>query len=675
MNISKIIKIVIVVSALTAIANIISSEMAATSAGVAIGYYEEIYNLFSEHVGDDEQLAAEILAIRDVIGEYLADVGVFHNIGLLTTALLLLVSLGGMMYILRRFYPIRKLAKLVNDVSNGNFSVNTDRSKISKDEIGRLTLDVHNLIGTIKVIFDDLSRLSQEVDKGHLNARGDETAAKGEFETFVAGTNRIIENIISFLDALPYPVIVIDAQHKYSFFNKYSVNFGYHQESMLGKTILEGSPPEIGEALTNSIKRAEYTGEICKDIVSIMSPNGEELTFEQNIMPIKDAYGKASCFIIAPYDITQIGKSQKVAEKIANYQDFEAMDIERILQNGLAKGVLSFEYKPEPHDEDTRLAMESYARIDNALVISAGIIKSYVEETTMLLQELAEKNFGVEITRQYIGDFGPIKSSIEILTTSISSLISEIQGSSTQVEEFAGRISQSAQELKINVENQVSTINTMSETITRLMDKIQKNADDAENTNQLSKQVKNAAELGNNAMLDMSAAMEEVKQSSSEIARVVKIIEDIAFQTNLLALNASVEAARAGEHGKGFAVVAEEVRNLAGRSAAAAKETSDLIAESLHRVDKGVAMTQHTADALSSIVQFTTDMTENIANIAEASNSQAGEIGTILQNVESINQTTSNNSDVVQTNVYVVDELSSQASVLRQLVEQFKIKR
>ncbi|MCL1998026.1 MAG: methyl-accepting chemotaxis protein [Turicibacter sp.] len=680
MNISTIIKIIIVLSIVIAISNVVFSEMAAGNAGAAIGNYEEIYMLLTEHLylyPDETQreVAMAIEVLRVNIDASLAAVGVFHNLGLITTALLIISTTGGSIFVLLRFAPILKLKRLVRDVSNGDLNVNVN-PKISNDEIGALTRDVYRLIDTIKRIFGELAEVSAEVDKGHLYVRGDETEAKGDFQTFIAKTNRIIDKIIAVLNAIPYPIVVVDTEHKFAFLNTFVIQEqGYQPDKMLGKVLLDVMPPDEGRELDRNIGEVERTGRMVKNTIAMQTPKAGEVIMEQNIMPLKNSSDQIVSFLIAPYDVTDIVKAREIAIKVNDYQDFEAMDIERILRRGLVQGVLDFTYVPEPFDEDTRPAMEAYAKINTALVDSASTIKSYVDEVTAVLQKLANKDFDIEIDREYIGDFVAIKSSIETLSSSISALIGEIQSSSTQVETFTGQIASSTQELKNNFESQVSTIDAMSDTVSRLTEKIKANAEVAQTTNELSIKVQNAAETGNTAMNDMSTAMEEIKVSSSEIARVVKITEDIAFQTNLLALNASVEAARAGEHGKGFAVVAEEVRNLAGRSANAAKETSDLIAKSLERVDTGVTVTENTAAALRSIVEFTTNMTDNIANITEASNDQAEEINTILQNMEHMNQTTKDNSDVVGTNVFIVDELTSQANALQKLVEQFKIKR
>jgi methyl-accepting chemotaxis protein len=174
-------------------------------------------------------------------------------------------------------------------------------------------------------------------------------------------------------------------------------------------------------------------------------------------------------------------------------------------------------------------------------------------------------------------------------------------------------------------------------------------------------------------MQNLLNAMNAIKESSTNISKVIKAISDIAFQTNLLALNASVEAARAGEHGKGFAVVADEVRSLASKSSESANDTATLIENSNSRVNDGTQIAQGTANALSTIVEDVAQVSKIIGTIAESSRNQAEAISQVSIGLNQISQVVQNNSSTSEESAAAAEELNSQAELLQQMVSYFKI--
>ena len=221
---------------------------------------------------------------------------------------------------------------------------------------------------------------------------------------------------------------------------------------------------------------------------------------------------------------------------------------------------------------------------------------------------------------------------------------------------------------------QASAIEEFTSSLEEVSAQTNQNADRANEANQLSKEALAKAEEGNQQMQAMLAAMSEIDRTSEDIAKIIKVIDDIAFQTNILALNAAVEAARAGEHGKGFAVVAEEVRNLAARSAEAAKETTSSIQKSIQEVDKGTRIADSTANMLTAIVSSVSQTATLVSDISEASGQQVIALKQMNQGINQITGVMQANSAASEENSASSEELLSQADIMREQVSHFRLR-
>lgn len=260
-----------------------------------------------------------------------------------------------------------------------------------------------------------------------------------------------------------------------------------------------------------------------------------------------------------------------------------------------------------------------------------------------------------------------VEKNNEILTN-ISSASEQVASGSKQVSDSSIALSQGATE-------QASAVEQLTASLEEIAVQTKQNAENANEANMIAEAAKTNAAQGNSQMKEMLKAMDEINDSSSKISKIIKVIDEIAFQTNILALNAAVEAARAGQHGKGFAVVAEEVRNLAARSANAAKETTDMIEGSIKKVEGGTKIANQTADALNKIVEGVAKVASLVGDIAVASNEQASGIAQINQGIMQVSQVVQSNSATSEESAAASEELSSQADMLKEEVARFKLKK
>ncbi len=261
------------------------------------------------------------------------------------------------------------------------------------------------------------------------------------------------------------------------------------------------------------------------------------------------------------------------------------------------------------------------------------------------------------------------------MTENLNSILGGVNAAASKVGEGAREISDSSTSLSDGATEQAASLEEITSSMAELSDQVKINAENAGQADQLSNVAREAATLGVDQMSTMTTAMKDISQSSEEIAKIIKVIDDIAFQTNLLALNAAVEAARAGKHGKGFAVVAEEVRNLAGRSAKAARETALLIEGSLEKVANGTSIADKTSGSLVEIVDSVTKASDLVGEIAAASNEQAQGISEVSEGLKQIDSVTQRNTASSEETASASQDLSSQASSLQQLLARFQLRQ
>ena len=309
--------------------------------------------------------------------------------------------------------------------------------------------------------------------------------------------------------------------------------------------------------------------------------------------------------------------------------------------------------------------------IGQAINGSASFVK-HVTNVAKELESIADGDLSFEI--DLLSGSDTMGLSLRKTVESLNSMFADINVSTNQVSTGAKQVADGAQSLAQGATEQAASIEELSSSIAEIADRIKDNTATAENASKLSETIKDNAMQSSLQMDKMISAVSEINEASRNISNIINTIDDIAFQTNILALNAAIEAARAGQHGKGFAVVAEEVRNLAFKSAEAAKDIGNMIQDTIEKAEFGNSIAGETAASLAEIVSAISESNRLIAEIARASEEQSMEISQIDIGINQVAQVVQNNSATAEESAAASEEMSGQSEMLHQLMTQFKLK-
>ncbi|WP_199619938.1 methyl-accepting chemotaxis protein [Paenibacillus alkalitolerans] len=337
-------------------------------------------------------------------------------------------------------------------------------------------------------------------------------------------------------------------------------------------------------------------------------------------------------------------------------------------------------------DENTAVAnravivMISLAAAGMLIAIALGmyiarIISKPIDTLVQASRKIADGDMNVTIDIKSKDEIGVLAQAFTAMTESMNEVLHNINNAAEQVASGSRQVSEASQTLSQGSTEQASSIQQLTSSMEQIAAQTKQNAVSADQANQLAKTASTDAEQGNSQMKEMLTAMEDINEASGNISKIIKVIDEIAFQTNILALNAAVEAARAGQHGKGFAVVAEEVRNLAARSANAAKETTVLIEGSIKKVEAGTKIAHETAAALNKIVDGVNHAASLVGTIASASNEQAVGITQANQGISQVSDVIQANSATSEECAAASEQLSAQSDQLKEMVARFRLKR
>ncbi len=570
------------------------------------------------------------------------------------------------------------IGKIRDDIDNKSSVI----ERIARGETGidiQMSSDKEKINASLKLLVENINGVTEAMDtitwnvrRGAIRETVDLSHLVGVWNHYPKQLNEAIAVFVKIFDSLPLIVAAFDKDYNVEFMNAGG-------EKLLGKT----TDNLKGTKCYDSFKTDQCnTGKCaCRQSMGTNLVVREETVSRAGDSPMDIDYigvplENESGDIIGAFEIVLDQTTIKTAQRVAGKQsDYQTKQLSYLLTNldKMSKGQLDIDAKVDAGDKDTKILELTYQSINDNLNNSVNAIKSYIEEIATVLSEMAGKNMTISINRDYLGDFTQLKDSINHILAVFNDTLEEIEQAAVQVDIGTNQVAESSQNLSQGSAEQASSVEEISATVSQIAEQTKQNAQNANNANTISTGVKVDANQGNSKMGYMLKAMEEIKNSSNNINSIIKVIDDIAFQTNILALNAAVEAARAGDHGKGFAVVAEEVRNLAARSAGAAKETTEMIDLSITQVNEGYSLANETADALQKIVKGVEETVNIVEAIAEASIQQAAAVSQIDDGINQISQVTQMNTSTAEESASASEQMASQAQYLKSMINEFKL--
>jgi methyl-accepting chemotaxis protein len=614
--------------------------------------------------------------------------------------------------------PINMTADYVEKISQGNIPPKI--TDIYLGNFNNIKNYINECIDVMNGLIDETTRLTKAILEGKLDQLGNYGEFNGSWGNLIEGINHLIEAFVTPINIMSenieligkgeIPQIITDTY--YGDFNKIKASINSCIAGLGG--LVEGS-----ETL-KKISVNDYTDRVKGEYLGIYSDIADSINLvNERINKVLGILEHISCGDLSDMDqIKEEGQQSKndqlVPCLIIMIETIKALYVETDdLWRAAMDGRLDFRgdqkkfkgYFEEiieginetmdavttPIKEAHNVLMEiakgnlhaamegdykgDHAELKVALNETRESLLNYIGEISSTLSEIGNGNLNLEITAEYKGDFIEIQNSLNGILESLNGVLGNINKASQEVSAGSSQVSLGSQSLSQGSTEQASTIQELNASIAELAGQTKQNAVHANDASKLAEAAKENALKGNDQMKEMLDSMTEINEASSNISRIIKVIDDIAFQTNILALNAAVEAARAGQHGKGFAVVAEEVRNLAARSAKAANETSELIEGSIDKVHAGMVIANNTAGALNEIVTGIEKSAELVKNIAIASNEQATGIAQINKGLEQVSLVVQNNSATAEESAASSEELSGQAEILKVMISKFVLRK
>lgn len=612
--------------------------------------------------------------------------------------------------------PLKISSEYMDRISKGDLPDKI--TKAYKGDFEKIKLSINTCIDAIKLLVTDANQMATAAEDGNLSFRANPTSHGGDFKEIIIGMNKTFDNVLKPLNAASkFLQEVASGSESLSQINddykgdynviKENVNMLAHillnlieNISLLINSTENGNLNVradaakfqgkwnwiingMNEMINGVIKPINEANRVLNLISSGVVSEKITAEFKGDFNEMKNSVNNLYSWLNQLIDyVTKIANGDmsahidKASDKDEIHQwlvllkhNIESLTNDvNMLANSAVAGELSVRVKSDKHSGEYKKIVEGFNNTIDSIL-------QPVNEAVGILKLMADGDLSQLILADYKGDHEILKDALNQSLDSLNRLLTEVDRTVGEVTRGALQVSDASTALSQGATEQAASLEEITSSMSEIASQTRHNAENANIANSLTVSAKDSAEKGKSVMSELNLAMSNITKSSHDISKIIKVIEEIAFQTNLLALNAAVEAARAGRHGKGFAVVAEEVRNLAARSANAAKETTELIENSIRTVENGMMLSTRTTEVLEEIYSGSVKSADIVQQIAELSNEQAMAISQINEGLMQIDKVTQTNTASAEESASASEELSGQASALRNMLSRFKLKQ
>ncbi|NCD34329.1 MAG: HAMP domain-containing protein [Spartobacteria bacterium] len=625
---------------------------------------------------------------------------------------------------------VRRIGRVAGRLRKGDLaSGESVNGRVARDELADVGRAMDEIAETLSGLLSHADDMVKSVMHGQLRQRAEMTDFEGAYAQLIHGFNAIMESIGGIMDSVPTPVFFLNASSELIFVNKAAGSFWHVASEEL--EALSTAEVLKSDALLEAVQQTILEGEPQQERADITLNDGEHHLIAQCV-PVHDRSSTTVGSILILQDMTDIVRANAVAESRANEAhqamemerkraDYQSGCVEKLVANlhHIAEGNLSIDVSLAETDNVVQDVFNNFTMINHALAETAGNISRLVDDAASLAEAGAngcldvradagahQGAYGraVEGMNQLMDAFSvPLEDAIAVLNaaaandltvhTSVSckgqlkelmehldqtvcnlaEALESVADAANSVNDGVEKIGTSSNKMLADATDQAAAIEQINSSMTEVGGQFKDNTNKAQQASRLSEDMKRAATDGSLKMSHMVESMNRIDLSSKQMAKTMKVIDDIAFQTNLLALNAAVEAARAGVHGKGFAVVADEVRNLAARSAAASSETAQLIEKSTAETRQGLDAATTAAQSFDKILKGIHETNDIVRDIAESSQDQTAGLAEIRSALQHIDEVTQHNAASAESAADIVAKLGDQADDLQQMLQRFTL--